>query len=513
MAAITQIKRDPEQAYEVNQSNLKHLEEKFEVALKDSKEVPAAFSQSNKIINEIALSNEKSIESMQDRASYLRRVILANQNDSDIFSQKLLHIQEEEIERKNQYEKDLEQQKSEQQEMENEMNTKIQAAIHQLKSLKSLQELRRQLEQQTRAVKKLIEEEKQLNSNDMTSMKHQINDQRKFYEDDLNTRLEAANRFAKDFSDLHMELATAKIMNETIQNRKQLQEESVRLVQFIKENATLRKKHFLADQEFKISQKSLENIHSDYSTLRLSVVEYEEKMNDTLNEHKNNIRQLRDEKDDTIGELKLRKEEALQNRNQLNQELLSIKKNLQRVETLRSESSQKEYEVLDKMSQSATFILTAIDRAINSETIQETGNLNYEADQISIQNNDEAISHKSAPRRLNLIKNQENSQKSELTRLMLRLQSISQQLKEDALKSQSLMQNSNIEKKDAETQTDIQMKLDSLTKKMQPLSLLERAKNHRRKPSVHTFRRLPPIHKRLFEKSKAPLSVRQTSFV
>lgn len=506
MAAITQIKRDPEQACELNQLNVKHLEQKFEIAVKESKEAPTSISQSLRRVREVASQNEKEINSIQDRISYLRRVILSNRNDSNIFLKELEKLHQTSIEKKEQYQKNLQQQKSDQQEMENDLNTQISSAIHQLKALRFLQELRHQLGYQTRAVKKLIEEEKQLNSDDMTLIRNQIIDQREFYEKDLKTRLAQANQFARDFSDLHMELATTKIMTETVQNRKQLKEESAKTIEMLRENDILRKKHHLIDQQFKINQASLQNLHTDYSNLKLSILEYEEKMNKTLNDNKERIRKLKDEKDDEIGELKLRKEEALQRKEELKLELLSVQRELQKAEKSRSESSQKEYEVLDKMSQTATFILTAIDKSMEEDSFQKDDTSDFETDQISSQNNS---SLKASLR--NLKQKDVGSQKSELSRLMLRLQNISNQMKEDAMKTQSVLLYSNVEKMDAETQTDQSMKLDFRTVKIQPPSLLENVKNPRRKASVQTFRRAPPVYKKLFEKSKVPLSKKRTS--
>ena len=163
MTVVTQIKRDAEQACVVNESNVKHMQEKFEVALKESKEAPETISQSIKQIHQVASSNVKTIEFIQDRASYLRHVIIANRNDSMLFVKELENIRKKGLEHKDIYQKDIQQQKSDQQEKENELNIKISAAIHQLKGLRFLQELRIQLEQQTLAVKKLIEEEKVLN--------------------------------------------------------------------------------------------------------------------------------------------------------------------------------------------------------------------------------------------------------------------------------------------------------------------------------------------------------------
>ena len=480
----------------------------FENAIEDSKEAPKLTAQSIQQVQEVATNNEKEIQYIQDMASYLRRVVLTNQNDSNIFLEQPEKLQQADVERKEQHQKNLEKQKSEQQEMENELKTQISSALHQLKSLKFLQELRLQLEQQTRAVKQLIEEEKQLYSDDITKLRHQILDQREFYENDLKVQLEAANRFAKDFSDLHMELAATKIMTETIQNRKQLQEESAKAMQLIQENQALRKSHHYYDQEFRINQSSLEKLHSDYSTLKISIMEYEEKLNTTLMEHKDQLRELKDKKDDIIGELKLRKDEAIQRKEQLKHELLTIQRDLQKVENCRSESNQKEYEVLDSMSQAATFILTAIDKRFDEQTFQSAEDLDTNTDQISLQNNYNKSSLKTNPRNLKTTKNnQDNSQKSDLSRLMLRLQTINKQMKEDALKSQKALFKSNIEKKDVETQTDQLKKFEFLSRKVQPPSLLQMTQSPRRR----IFRRAPTFYKKTQKRLTVPLSKKNTS--
>ena len=424
--AITQIKRDPEQVREVNQNNVKHLEEKFEVAKKESKEAPAVTAQSIQQVNQVASTNEKEVNFIQDRASYLRRVIIANRNDSHKFLKELEDLRKQGNKHKDQHQVDLEQQKSEQQEMENDLQIKIAAALHQLKGLRFLQDIRLQLQEQTIAVKQLIEEEKQLNSDDMTSIMHQILDQRDFYENDLKVRLEAAKKFAKDFADLHMELVTTKIMKETSKNRKQLNEEATKTIELLRENDVLRKKHHALEQQFKISQASVQNLHSDYSTLSLSLTEYDEKLFTTLNENKNRIKQFRDEKDDAIGDLKLRKEEALQKREQLNQELLIVKRELQKVESSRSESDQKEYEILDKMSQTATFVLTAIDKSIDAESIQKADEALLNCDTIPSQTkSSNRSSPKTSPRNSKITKGKHDiSQKSDLSKLMLRIKSI-----------------------------------------------------------------------------------------
>ncbi|KAK8852506.1 hypothetical protein M9Y10_017491 [Tritrichomonas musculus] len=504
-APITAIKRDAEQASVLYQSNLKHIEEKFEVAKKDAKEAPDKIHQSLQQVNQVASSNDKEINFLKGRAVYLRRVIITNRNDSKLFVRELENIRQEKLKHKDIYKKDLQQQKSEQQEMENDLNTRISASIHQLKGLRFLQDIREQLEVQTISVNKLIDEEKQLNSDDMTSIRHQILDQREYYENDLKTRLAAARRFAKEFSDLHVDLVITKIRNETAENRKKLNEVSAKQIELLRENDALRKKFNVLNSKHTILQATVQSLQSDFNTLNTSIVDYEKNFFDAIDGNKNRLRQFLDERDDTIGELKLRKEEALLRRKELDQELLIVKRELEKLETMRPDSSQQEYEILDDLSQSATFILTAIDKSIDEQMIQEAG-------QISPQKKSTNLRNKSSPRNLKYTKPKRGTvQKSDLSKLMLKLQFISKQMKDGDLQVRSSRGSSRgssrrssrqsiVIKKDAETQTEEITETDSLSETIQPPSILEKTLNPRRNGSVPLTRKVPPFaYKTLFE--------------
>lgn len=148
MTAIDKIKGDADQTLKMNEFNVKRLEERLEDYAQHSKEAPAIISQSIRTINEASKSNDKAIETMNDRIAYFHRVLKASENDQEIFMNQLTEIHETGIAKKAKYQEDLEQQKAEQQEMENDLKTQIQSVLHQLKGLRGFQELKHQLDQQ-----------------------------------------------------------------------------------------------------------------------------------------------------------------------------------------------------------------------------------------------------------------------------------------------------------------------------------------------------------------------------
>lgn len=489
MTVIDKIKGDAEQTFKMNEFNVKRLEEKLEDYTQHSKEAPAIISQSIQTINEAAKSNDQVIENMNDRIAYYHRVLKASQDDQEIFMNKLTEIHEIGISKKAKYQEDLEQQKAEQQEMENDLKTQIQSVLHQLKGLRGFQELRHQLDQQNRAVRNLIIQEKQKASQDITEIKHQITDQREFYENDLTVRLEQANRFAREFSDLHMDLVTTKIMNETKQNRKDLQLEEARTIELLRDNDRIRKQLHVVEQQHKINQGSVDSIHKEYSTLKLAHAETEKKYFESQVSRRDRIHQVTDEFEDKIDELKHRKEEALQRRSLLEKELNSYKKELQKAENSRSEAFHKECDVLEKMNQTATFILTAIDKVIGEEN----------------QTNEPSSVTKTKPREIN--ETELKLQKNELSRLMQRLHSISQQMKETEIKNRN-RNNSNL--KDVETQTEKSIQSDLLEKDLPSAPTLLKLPNPRRKTTLKSFNHASPVYKRLLAQSKRPQPIRQT---
>ena len=108
---------------------------------------------------------------------------------------------------------------------------------------------------------------------------------------------------------------------------------------------------------------------------------------------------------------------------------------------------------------------------------------------------------------------------------MLKLQEISKQMKEDTINSQCTLRNLCAEKIDVEVQTDqieqteqteqtIQSDLlppekipEQLSEKIQPPSLLASTQNPRRKTSLPSSRRIPPI----LLKTRTPISKKRTN--
>ena len=184
----------------------------------------------------------QAIQFDRGRADFHIHAIVANRNDQILFRNRLVEIHDQLMKQNEEYKEDVQKLRFQQQEMENKLKLQIETVIHQLKSLIPFQERRRILIEQKRALESLIFKEKQIHQEELTDIHHKLLDQREYYENDLKTRLAAARRFAKEFSDLHVDLVITKIRNETAENRKKLNEVSAKQIELLRENESLNQK-------------------------------------------------------------------------------------------------------------------------------------------------------------------------------------------------------------------------------------------------------------------------------
>ena len=462
-ALVMNIKGDLEQTCKRNESNVKHLEMKFDEYTKQNQQSNSIIKHSIEEINHANEINDEKLKTLKDRIGYLQRVIKANNDDQRIFKDKLVEIAKMGEEKKEEHQRNLEKQKANQIEMENELQMEIQDILSQLKNFRGFQEQRHQLDQQIRTLRNLIDTTKKNNHQEITEIRHKILDQRTFYEEDLKTRLVEARQFAKDFSDLHMDLVTQKIAEENIENRNALKQDMLQSIENLRKNDELRKKWIVVERDFKINQENVGKIAKDYAALKVQCKEYEEKLETITQENRQRLMQLKDETEFSLNDHQQDLLELKKRNEELKKEAALAARQLKRAEAKRFEAFKKEVQFLDQMNQSASFLLTSISKAMPLDENTD---------------NDDQL----------------NVHRSELSKLMRRLQAVSEKMKQN-----TLIYPNYVETADAETQTDKLLRTDYLSGKVSAPPI-KPGVNPRR--TIYQAQRKPGVYKRLYESSK-----------
>jgi chromosome segregation ATPase len=124
----------------------------------------------------------------------------------------------------------------------------------------------------------MIASDKKQHADELTEIHQRLVDQREFYGKDLATRLSSAHRFAEDFAELHLDLATRKMQTETWTYATQLRDENAELFLLLKEHEELEAALKKATRQNKILTATSRNVERRSRRLQTSVDNGEREM-------------------------------------------------------------------------------------------------------------------------------------------------------------------------------------------------------------------------------------------
>lgn len=307
---IMQIKGDIKQNLKAKESRIKQLEKIYDNAKEQIPLLPEAYQKSKESINTAYNRANEILQFDQGRADFHVHAVVANRNDQLLFHKYLADIHDELSIRNEKYKEEIQRLQFEKQEMVNKLKSEIESLASQLKSLSPFQERRKILIEQKKDLENLISKEKQIHQDELTKIHHELLDQREYYENDLRTRLETANSFAKRFADLHIDLLTKKIHDTTLSKRKELNSLETKLLNELYNIDNLMKTKNFYTRRNKILHKNIEDTTAQIIKLKQEKKDTEIKMLQTMSDHEKEISEIKDfiqNKESDIINLKLAK--------------------------------------------------------------------------------------------------------------------------------------------------------------------------------------------------------------
>lgn len=369
--AITQIKGDPEQTARVAELNANRLDKELEAEKERKPTSDRIFRDSIVSINQAKKQVNDQLETRKDRADFLRRAIRAAETDQANLKKRMEEIRTQEAEEKQQHNADMEQLRIKFSDIETALKSKVQGALQQLKGLREFQEHKHQLDQQKRQVTKLISDGKKQNAQELTDIHRKLVEQREFYENQLREQLAVARQFATDFADLHLDLATQKIADETKTLRDKMKEEDMTELEIITKNEKLRSQLKRVQQEYDIHVQSTSTVETRAARLKKEHDAMEARVTTDGQNYDDIIRAFRDESDFKVKELSKRAEELRNLNVDLKQKTAVAARELALAEERRYEKMKKEYELVNALNNAAVFVLTSLDKKVTSDDDEE----------------------------------------------------------------------------------------------------------------------------------------------
>ncbi|KAI5482961.1 hypothetical protein TVAGG3_1075680 [Trichomonas vaginalis G3] len=314
-----------------------------------------------KQLQSVALDVDRKKESQNDRIKYLNHAALKQQKKKKRLNSKLRQLEIEVESQKEKYESQVEAMQYQAHEIETNLKSKIQVALHQLRGLREFQEHKHQMDEQMRNISQLISKERKERLAEQSAIHKKLQAQREYYEKQLSHDLAEADSFATEFQDLHLDLATTKILHETEAKREALKADNNNTLEVIKKNDQLR--HQLQDLE---QQRRL--LTDTEKNLTAQAVDFKSKLNDTAKKVEEAIETsnqkldaLRNRMNNKIAELNERLTNAQQENDNLKRQVSLQEKSLEHAEFIRDEKLRKQQELMYVMNEAAIFILTSLE--------------------------------------------------------------------------------------------------------------------------------------------------------
>ena len=320
-----------------------------------------AIQQFKQQLQAVAADVEKKTESQQDRIDYLNHAIKAAQQEKERLNSKLRQIQIEVEAQKDKYESQVESMQYQAHEVETNLKSKIQVALHQLRGLREFQEHKHQMDEQMRNVSNLLTKERKERLAEQSAIHKKLQAQREYYEKQLSHDLAQADAFATEFEDLHLDLATTKILHETEAKREALKQENNNAYEVIKKNDQLRHQLQDLEQQRKLLSDTEKNLTSQAVDFKTKLNDTSKKVEEAMESSKQKLEALRVRMGDKISELNDRLNEAQQQNENLKRQVNLQQKALERAEAMRDEKLRKQQELLGVMNEAAIFVLTSLE--------------------------------------------------------------------------------------------------------------------------------------------------------
>lgn len=314
-----------------------------------------------KQLQSVALDVDRKKESQNDRIKYLNHAIDSAEKEKERLNSKLRQLEIEVESQKEKYESQVEAMQYQAHEVETNLKSKIQVALHQLRGLREFQEHKHQMDEQMRNISQLISKERKERLAEQSAIHKKLQAQREYYEKQLSKDLAEADAFATEFQDLHLDLATTKILHETEAKREALKIDNNNTLEVIKKNDQLR--HQLQDLE---QQRRL--LVDTEKNLTTQAVDFKSKLNDTakkveeaIETSQQKLDALRTRMNNKIAELNERLSNAQQENDNLKRQVSLQEKSLEHAEFIRDEKLRKQQELMYVMNEAAVFVLTSLE--------------------------------------------------------------------------------------------------------------------------------------------------------
>ena len=364
---VTQIKGDPEQTIKQTELDNTCLERELNDANAKRDGARNLIRDTIASINHARATNADVIQTRNDRIAFFRRAIAAAETDQKNLQQQLREIEARgEDERLKQNAK-MEQLRLDFSEVESDLRAQVQGRLQQLKNLREFQEQRHILDQQKRQLTQMIAQERQQYSDELTEIHRKLVEQREFYERDLREKLATANKFVDDYADLHMDLVTQKIADETKTKRDEMKDGNASDFKLLTDNEKLRKKATDLERNHEIHKRSVKVVETRAIKIKAQMDEVEARMNAQGQDAGESLRNFRDEAEFRITELTQRLRDMRDMNVELKQKTALAAKNLAAVQESRFEHMKKEYELVTAMNDAAVFVLTSLDKVADTE--------------------------------------------------------------------------------------------------------------------------------------------------
>ncbi|OHT06382.1 hypothetical protein TRFO_05579 [Tritrichomonas foetus] len=358
---VTAIKGDAEQTAQGSKIKVDKLEGKCAEYKEQIKHTPEIYEQMHKELSQAIEKNENSYQFIKGRLHYLQHAVLANRNDQNIFKSKLVDIHNKGMKEKADFDQQIAELRFQQQEMENGYQTKIKAVMYQLQGLREFQFRRHILEDQIKDLKRLISQESKAHHEEITEIHHLLLNQREYYENDLRTRLTDAQNYARTYADLHIDLLTQKIYDETYEHRSNLNSLNKKDIDNLYGMDDLKEKLNVIRKQNKILRLNVEKSTLELLDLKRTKKELVQEMNDKLEMHKNMLEDYKEELSDKIAELSVHVP-IIRDKNQLlKQEHAELLKTVQQLEESRLDIGKDDADLLNKVNENSELLFNKLE--------------------------------------------------------------------------------------------------------------------------------------------------------
>jgi hypothetical protein len=207
-----------------------------------------------------------------------------------------------------------------------------------------------------------IHREKRENSLELTDIHTKLVDQRELFEQDLAARLEVADKFVADFSDLHMDVGTQRIADECRELRETMTTDNDRTLKLLTDNDALQIQLKKLQEKNQIFKNAFERARKLDALLADRADAVEAQMRQQGVEFSEAIKMVEDDREYRVRELRLRAQELRDANVRLKQETALAARDLAAAEGARFERLRTDCELLQLIRDAAAFILAGLDR-------------------------------------------------------------------------------------------------------------------------------------------------------